>query len=351
MTGISNGGYLTRWQLENRPELYDGGVDWEGTLMRADGPNLFTYLPAALKHHAAWKAGDEAAHQAILAAGFAPGSEQQWDDHYAEYWDLTQRVYREEFDPGYDGPLEAGNPFCRSGTPACDADYDYASRPAAVKEAVGRVSLSGRIGKPMLTLHGTLDALLPIRTDSDVYARMIRDAGRGSLHRYYVIEGGSHVDSRYDRYRDALRPILPCYRTAFTAFEAMIERGTPPPPSQTVARTAGGDVANACPLPGQGAAVPGTPSAAAKAKPRLRVRVRPRKLRAGRRTRLRFRVTSSGRPVRGARVRFAGATRRTGRRGRAVMVRRVGRPGVRRAIVRKRRYRTTRVRLRVLRRR
>ena len=32
MTGISNGGYLTRWQLEKRPDLYDGGVDWEGTL-------------------------------------------------------------------------------------------------------------------------------------------------------------------------------------------------------------------------------------------------------------------------------------------------------------------------------
>jgi hypothetical protein len=27
MTDISNGGYLTRWQLENRSELYDGGID------------------------------------------------------------------------------------------------------------------------------------------------------------------------------------------------------------------------------------------------------------------------------------------------------------------------------------
>jgi hypothetical protein len=34
-----------------------------------------------------------------------------------------------------------------------------------------------------------------IRTDSDVYTRMIREAGRGRLHRYYVIEGASHVDS------------------------------------------------------------------------------------------------------------------------------------------------------------
>jgi hypothetical protein len=110
------------------------------------------------------------------------------------------------------------------------------------------VSLSGRIGKPLLTLHGTLDALLPIRTDSDVYDRMIRAAGRGSLHRYYRIEGGGHVDGRYDVHPTELRPILPCYRAAFVAFEAMIERGAAPPPDQTVARTVGGDIANKCPL-------------------------------------------------------------------------------------------------------
>ena len=26
--------------------------------------------------------------------------------HYDIYWDLTQRIYREEFDPGYDGDRE-----------------------------------------------------------------------------------------------------------------------------------------------------------------------------------------------------------------------------------------------------
>ena len=56
MAGISNGGYLVRWQLENRPDLYDGGLDWEGTLLRADGPNLLTYLPTALKHYPAYAA-------------------------------------------------------------------------------------------------------------------------------------------------------------------------------------------------------------------------------------------------------------------------------------------------------
>ena len=36
--GISNGGYLVRWQLENRARLYDGGVDWEGTLFSPRSP-------------------------------------------------------------------------------------------------------------------------------------------------------------------------------------------------------------------------------------------------------------------------------------------------------------------------
>jgi hypothetical protein len=44
ITGISNGGYLVRYALENTPELYDGGVDWEGNLFRTEGPNLLTYL-------------------------------------------------------------------------------------------------------------------------------------------------------------------------------------------------------------------------------------------------------------------------------------------------------------------
>ncbi|HEV3483841.1 MAG TPA: tannase/feruloyl esterase family alpha/beta hydrolase, partial [Vicinamibacterales bacterium] len=231
MTGISNGGYLTRWQLERHPDLYDGGVDWEGTLFTPDGPNLFTYLPVALRNYPRWQlTRDGAAHKAMIDAGFEPGSEVLWPDHYLVYWDLTQRVYREEFDPGYDGDAEAGVPFCQPGTIAgCDADYDYRARPRAVKEAVGRVSLNGKIGKPMLTLHGTLDALLPIRTDSDLYTRMIRSAGRGNLHRYYVIEDGNHVDGLADVYPTQLRPILPCYRDAFAALEQWIERGKTPP--------------------------------------------------------------------------------------------------------------------------
>jgi predicted esterase len=250
MFGISNGGYLTRWQLENHPRMYDGGLDWEGTLFRAAGPNLLTYLPAALRHYPDYKAGDQAAHDAMIRVGFPKGSEFLWDHHYAYYWDLTQRVYREELDPGYDGDLEAGVPFCAAGTgiPGCDADYVYADRPRAVRDAVRSVQLTGRIGTPMITLHGTLDTLLPPKTDSDVYTRLIDRRGLDGRHRYYRIEDGNHVDGLYSTYPDRLRPILPCARAAFTRLTRWVEDGRKPPRDGYYARPREGDLVNDCPL-------------------------------------------------------------------------------------------------------
>jgi hypothetical protein len=239
--GLSNGGYLVRWQLENHPELYDGGVDWEGTLWHPGKPSLLTFLPPVLRAYPGSPAG-------VLAAGFAPGSEFLWDFHHRVYWDLTQRIYREELDPSYDGATEAGSPFCASGTPACDADYDYARRPASVRAAIARIALTGRIQRPMITLHGTLDTLLPITKDSDVYAGMVRSAHRDRIFRYYRIAGGNHVDGLYDAYPDRLRPILPCFRSAFSALTLWVEHRTPPAPSRTLSRPRTGDLANSCAL-------------------------------------------------------------------------------------------------------
>ncbi|CNE37495.1 Tannase and feruloyl esterase [Mycobacterium tuberculosis] len=231
--GISNGGYLVRWQLENHPELYDGGIDAEGTLWRADGPNLFTYLPAILRAYPSYAAtGDPAAHKALLKAGLAPGSEFLWPFHDQVYWELTQRIYRAEFDPAYTG---------------AEADYDYATRPEKVHQAVARISLTGRIRKPLITLQGTYDSLLPISTDSDVYAKLVRARGKAP-YRYYRLEAANHVDGLYDTYPDRLRPLLPCMRTAFTALESWTRNGTPPPPSATLPRPASGDLVNTCSL-------------------------------------------------------------------------------------------------------
>ncbi|MFJ4872055.1 tannase/feruloyl esterase family alpha/beta hydrolase [Streptomyces sp. NPDC088757] len=249
MTGISNAGYLTRWQLENRPELYDGGVDWEGVLWTAGGPNLLTSLPVTVARSLG-RATDED----LVRAGFAPDSRFLWPYHEQAYWGLTQKIFRAEFDPSYDpacpGPT-AGRTAAEIFAPcASDASYDYASRPASVHRAVAGVALTGRIGRPLITLHGDLDALLPVATDSDVYARMIDDRGRDRLHRYYTVRGGTHTDGLYDTYPDRLRPILPCYRSAFDALTRWVEEGTAPPADRTIARPAGGDVVNSCALAG-----------------------------------------------------------------------------------------------------
>lgn len=248
MFGISNGGYLTRWQLENNQQLFDGGVDWEGTLFRAEGPNLHTYLPTALREYPRYAAGSEEAHQAMLDAGFSPGSEFLWPFHHTYYWDLTQRIYREEIDPEWDGDLDAGIPYCQSGTPNCDADYDYASRPESVKEAVRRIELTGKIKRPMITLHGDLDALLPKETDSDVYDELVGAANRDRIHRYYVVEDGTHVDGLYPLYPDRLRPILPCARSAFSLMETWVTDGVAPPADRVHTRASDEDLVNSCDL-------------------------------------------------------------------------------------------------------
>ncbi|MFI5807334.1 tannase/feruloyl esterase family alpha/beta hydrolase [Streptomyces sp. NPDC051561] len=251
-TGMSNGGYLVRWQLENHPELYDGGVDWEGTLWRADGPNLMTFLPPVLRHYPVYAAGGSgagAARAALHRAGLPAGSEYLWPYHHRVYWDLTQRIYREELDPGFDGVTEAGTPYCAPGSgPGCDADYAYADRPDEVRRAVSRIALTGRIGKPLITLHGTHDVLLPPARTSDVYAQLVRSAGRGHLFRYYRVADGTHTDALFDAFPDRVRPLAPCHRAAFTAMEAWTGAGVRPPSSRTLPRPAPEGLLERCPL-------------------------------------------------------------------------------------------------------
>ena len=255
MTGISNGGYLTRWQLENRPGLFDGGVDWEGTLFEEDN-NLLDFLPEALRAYPRFRdapdgsAEKEAARQAMYDAGFEPGSEFLWPLHYDIYWDLTQRIYREELDPSYDGALEASvTPQCGLTQEGCAADVAYRleERPAAVREAFEGITLTGKIKRPLLSLHGDLDALLPIDLHGDRYRELVEESHRARLHRYYVVERGQHVDGFYALYGDRVRPILPCYRDAFAALVAWVERGEQPPASGPVER-ASDDVVNDCTL-------------------------------------------------------------------------------------------------------
>jgi hypothetical protein len=110
----------------------------------------------------------------------------------------------------------------------------------------------------MITLHGDQDSLLPIATDSDLYVQLVARARKSDRHRYYVVQGGNHVDPQFDDHygvdsygNTVLRPMLPCVRAAVDAIVAWVERGIAPPPSHTIARPQGAsasDLANLCSL-------------------------------------------------------------------------------------------------------
>ena len=189
------------------------------------------------------------------------------------YWGLTQKIYRLEFDPEYTGYTcsnTAGiGPPCVSPSAEQvlptdpDASYDYQTRLGALPALATRmqsVANSGDIQDPVITLQGDQDALLPIRTDADLYAQMVTAAGRASILRFYTVAGGNHVDPQFDdhygldTYGDTvLRPMLPCVRAAIDAMAAWVERGQAPPPSHTIPRPAGASavqLANSCTLAG-----------------------------------------------------------------------------------------------------
>lgn len=230
VAGLSAAGYLVRWQLEHHPELYDGGIDWNG-LMFTPTRSLLTSLPPALRAYPRYAAGGADARQEMVAAGYPAASEPTWGFHYRTQWDFLQRAIREELDPDYDGDQLAGTPYCPEGTGAgCDTDYDLKTRPRAVRKTIERVSLTGRLKRPLITLHGTLDALVPISRSSDVYDEL----APARRHRYYRVVGGAHSDGLAGAFPATIAPMLPCFDTAFDALTAWVEGGVRPPASGTV---------------------------------------------------------------------------------------------------------------------
>jgi hypothetical protein len=67
-------------------------------------------------------------------------------------------------------------------------DYDYFRRPASVKEAIGRIENSGDISKPLITVHGTWDALIFSNVHAIPYERLVKEKKKGDIHRLYLID-------------------------------------------------------------------------------------------------------------------------------------------------------------------
>jgi hypothetical protein len=251
LVGISNGGHVVRRLLAESATRYDAGLDWEGVYWAPPGPNILIDLPIALRNWPGYRDSGlspaSAEFQAVLAAGYPPDIRANpptlsntfspvlgsfWETHLNNYWDVTTCVFGKELDPLY------------AGTPE---DYDYLTRrqPYHLSPRIGQISTGGHILRPLITVHGTMDALLPLGRHARPFRQSVVEAGRANLHRLYEIQNGNHIE----RYRQnccnfiQLEFIQPHAHQAFHLLVDWVERGTAPPPGQCVPR--GGEIAAA----------------------------------------------------------------------------------------------------------
>src|SRR3989441_5179390 len=111
--GTSNGGYQVRRAIESAPNLFDGGVDWEGTFVDEHAPNILTDLPPAVLNYPDYRAsgfnGSSTSAKNIQGAGYPPDivvsttpALTLWTNHWNLFWEVTQCQWQKRLDPGYD---------------------------------------------------------------------------------------------------------------------------------------------------------------------------------------------------------------------------------------------------------
>jgi 3HB-oligomer hydrolase 3HBOH len=249
--GTSNGGYQVRRAMEEAPDLFDGGVDWEGTFVDPSGPNILIDLPSAIKNYPAYVASGfnpaSPAAQNILAAGYPPdivnGTDSLWGRYNASFWEVTACQWQERFDPTY--------PTYTSGL----GNYDYLSRVnlPGVFDSVAAVETTGKIKKPLVTVAGTMDALLLIKHQARAYEAAVNASRKGNneernaQYRLYEVQNGNHIEAYVIPFPQ-LVAIQPHAQKAFDLLVDHVESKSPLPPSQCVPK--GGTISQSPSEPG-----------------------------------------------------------------------------------------------------
>ena len=263
--GTSNGGYQVRRAVEIAPKLFDGGVDWEGTFVDEHAPNILTDLPPAILNFPDYAASGftptSTAAKNIQAAGYPPdiflgGTGSLWGRYNAQFWEVTFCQWQKRLDPGYD--------TYGSGT----GTYNYVSRLSFsdVGDQLSAFATTGDIQRPLVTVAGTMDALLPIDHHARAYARKVAaaadDRGRGNgsdkhppAYRLYEVQNGNHIETYKDTPAPPVFPafpqlelIQPHAQRAFDLLVGQVERGATLPPDQCIPR--GGAISDPPAQPG-----------------------------------------------------------------------------------------------------
>jgi hypothetical protein len=221
------------------------------------GPNLLIDLPPAIKHFPAYVASgfsaDSPAAQTILAAGYPPdilggplGS--FWALHSAQFWEVTQCQWQKRLDPTYDTYVAGlGN-------------YDYSARVnvSDVEEEVEEIATTGKIKKPLITVAGTMDALLPIERHARAYQAKVMASRKGdkghrkAQYRLYEVQNGNHIETFRNSFPQ-LEFIQPHAHRAFDLLVDHVENRAALPPDQCIRR--GGTISATPSQPGHCAAL------------------------------------------------------------------------------------------------
>src|SRR5258707_3840320 len=174
--GTSNGGYQVRRAVELAPDLFDRGVDWEGTFVGEHAPDPLTHLPPAILNFPDYVASGfkdtSTAAKNIVAAGYPPdiiaAPLTMWNRYSNQFWEVTQCQWQKRLDPTYD--------TYGSGT----GTYNYVSRLSSseVGAQFAAFTTTGKIRRPLVTVAGTMDALLPIDHHARAYARKVAAASK-----------------------------------------------------------------------------------------------------------------------------------------------------------------------------
>jgi len=170
-----------------------------------------------------------------------------WGHYSAQFWEVTTCQWQKRFDPTFDsyGNMavnQAGNL----------PNYDYLSRIHTVPgvfHGLKEIETSGDIGKPLITVAGTMDALLPIKRGARAYEERVLESRKhhhdgdgdddhhGQHHpayRLYEIQNGNHIESFSLLFPGKIEVIQPHAQKAFDFLVDYVEHGQELPPSQCI---------------------------------------------------------------------------------------------------------------------
>ncbi|MEI6101942.1 MAG: 3-hydroxybutyrate oligomer hydrolase family protein, partial [Eubacteriales bacterium] len=112
------------------------------------------------------------------------------------------------------------------------------TRPEKVKNDIAKFQNTGNIKKPMITVHGTWDALLFTTVHTAPYEALVKKAGKNDSYRLYMIEHGNHFDGlvgnpAVDK-QNQLQALLPYIHQSFDLLVEWVEKGVAPPAGKII---------------------------------------------------------------------------------------------------------------------